>query len=221
MKSLIDPTVLRSASVCALIVAVMPAWSQAAASAPAAGGASSAAAACEKAARETLRNLRGSSADATFAGAPALPAGSESADEVTLRGQGRYRIGSAGAPQSFSYSCTVNLRSAQVAGVVLRDAAPAPPTAPTAAAADPDLMRVSPEACDAAAAGALKRRWPQATQVSFNGDARRVEVDASGDALMSGQGTAIPSPGQPATHFSYRCDIDPRTGRIASTRIGS
>jgi len=203
-----------------LLSAAIPCWAQGPASAPVVGT-TAATAACEKSARETLRTLRGNGAEATFLGAPSLPPGSEGADDVTLRGQGRYRVGPGNTMQSFSYSCTVNLRSAQVTGVVLRDAAAAAPKAAAASAVEPDLMRLSPEACDSAAAGALKQRWPQATQVSFNGDARRVELDASGNALLSGQGTAIPSPGQPATHFSYRCEIDLRTGRIESARIGS
>lgn len=184
-------------------------------------------AACEKAARETLRQTRGAMADATFIGAPTLQPGSRSGDEAALRGQGRYRAGQGGgtAPQAFSYSCTVNLKTASVAGVVLRDAA-APSPAPAASppprpgAGEPDLGHVAPEACDAAAANEVKRRWPQLGQLQFNVGARRLEAGAAGEVLLSGQGAAVPAPGQPLTHFSYRCTVDARNGRVLGAMVG-
>ena len=175
-------------------------------------------AACEKSARETLRQMRGAMADATFSGAPTLQPGA-AGDDVTLRGQGRYRSGAGAAPQTFSYSCMVNPKTAMVAGVVLRDAA-APALGPPPAAAEPDLARVSPEACDAAAAGAIKQRWPQLAQLQFNGAARRLEQGGAGEQWLSGQGAAVPAPGQPLTHFSYRCTVDVRSGRVLGAAIG-
>jgi hypothetical protein len=175
-------------------------------------------AACEKSARETLRQTRGAMADATFTGAPAVQPGA-AGDDVTLRGQGRYRSAASAAPQSFSYSCMVNPKTALVAGIVLRDAA-APAARAPSAAVEPDLARVSPEACDAAAAGAIKQRWPQLAQLQFNVAARRLDPGNAGEWLLSGQGAAVPAPGLPVTHFSYRCTLDARSGRVLATTVG-
>ncbi|HET9820532.1 MAG TPA: hypothetical protein VFQ16_01780 [Burkholderiaceae bacterium] len=188
-------------------------------------------AACEKAARETLRQARGAMADATFADTPVVQPGSRSGDDATLRGQGRYRAGqgtgqSAGAaPQAFSYSCMVNLKTAGVTGIVLRDAtaapaAPAASPAPRPIAAEPDLGHVAPEACDAAAASEAKRRWPQLGQLQFNVGARRLDAGAPGEVVLTGQGAAVPAPGQPLTHFSYRCTVDVRSGRVLGASVG-
>ena len=177
-------------------------------------------AACEKAARETLRQSRGAMADATFVGAPAVQPGSTNGDEATLRGQGRYRGAVGSAPQPFSYRCIVHLKAGTVTGIVLRDAEPPRVTATPPQAGEPDLSRVAPEACDAAAASELKRRWPRLGLLQFNVGARRLESGAPDEILLSGQGAAVPSPGQPLTHFSYRCTVDMRSGHVVKAAVG-
>lgn len=207
-----------------LLASAAGAWAQGAASSPTTAG-STAVQGCERAVRETLQAGRGAVVEAAFGSAPTRQPGLSDGEEITLRGDGRYRRGNA-AWQSFGYSCTVNPRTGNVAGIVLRDAAAASggagrSAAPRTAAprGEPDLSLVSPEACESAAANALLRRWPQAMRMTFNADSRQLESDAAGQTVLSGQGQAVPSPAAPATHFGYRCTFDARSGRVVAARI--
>lgn len=175
-------------------------------------------AACERATRGTVGPTRGPAVDVSFTAPPTLVPGPTDSVEIVLRGSGRAR--SAGTTRSFSYSCSFDTRSGEVSGVVVRDA-PAGGTAQTAAAqsVDPDLSNVSPQACESAAAAALKRRWPTVSRIAFSGDTRAMEQDSAGNAALRGQGTAHPAPNSPSTHFTYTCAIDPRSGRVLATRI--
>lgn len=188
-----------------------------AASAPS-GGRATAVAACERAALVTLRETRGAGTVASFGSAPAVVPGATDATEMTLRGNGQVRTAS--GSRSFSYSCTYDTRNDAVAGVVVRDLAP-PERPATARAVEPDLSQISPIACESAAAGALKRRWPGVARISFNADTRQLSQEAGGNASLRGQGNAEPSAREPATHFSYDCTVDPRNGRVVAVRIAS
>lgn len=177
-----------------------------------------AAAACERAALATLRETRGAAATAaaSFSTPPTALPGAADAGEITLRGAGRVR--SANGLRPFSYSCNYDTRNATVTGVVLRDAG-APERTPQPGSVEPDLSHLSPVACESAAASALKQRWPNVTQVSFNADTRQLSQDTSGTAHLRGQGSARPSVREPATYFGYDCRIDARNGRVLGLRI--
>jgi hypothetical protein len=176
-----------------------------------------AAAACQLAVQDTLRDTRGSAATASFTSPPVTVPGPADAAELTVRGTGQARAANSARP--FSYSCSFDTRSGTVAGVVLRDVG-GPERAATTRSIEPDLSQVSPAACESAAAGALKRRWPGVAGISFRAETRRLDQQASDRASLRGQGTAAPSVRDPATHFSYDCEIDPRNGRIVGVRIG-
>jgi hypothetical protein len=191
--------------------------SAAPASAPAASGPDQAAAqACERAAQDTLRDTRGATAAAVFSAPPTAQPGAADATEITLRGAGQVRTPT--GSRAFSYSCTYDTQAAAVSGVVVRDAS-APKTAPVARSVEPDLSHLSPAACESAAAGALKRRWPNVANISFSADTRALTQDAAGNASLRGQGSALPTVRDPATHFSYDCTIDARNGRVIGLRI--
>jgi hypothetical protein len=201
-----------------LLPALLPlalACAASAAAAQAAGGA--AGEACERAARDTLRPARGPAPEVTFNAPPVVVPGSADANGIVLRGAGRVRP-AGGAARSFSYSCNFDSRSGEVAGVVLRDAAPE--RAPARAAdIEPDLANLSPAACESSAASALKQRWPNVARIAFNPATRALRQASADSAALSGQGTAQPTPGAPSTHFSYHCAIDPRSGRVLATRV--
>lgn len=173
--------------------------------------------ACERATQDTLRDTRGSSAVASFATAPALQPGAADAAELVLRGTGQVRT--AAGVRTFSYSCTYDTVAGAVAGVVVRDAG-APGQAPAARSVEPDLSHLSPLACESAAAGALKRRWPHVSTINFNAGMRQVSQQRQDTASLRGQGTALPSPRDPSTHFSYDCAVDTRNGRVTNIVIG-
>jgi len=202
-------------------LAASGAFAQGAASSPTGAG-STAVQGCEAAVRETLALKRGGLVDANFAGTPVRQPGLAGEGEIALRGEGRYKA--AGATQAFSYLCNVDPRTGKVAGVVLRESASpgergAPAPARAAPAVEPEIGNVSPESCEAAAATALKRQWPQAERVQFSTESRRLEADAVGNTVLIGQGQALPMPGGAFTHFGYRCTAEPRSGRVVSTRI--
>ena len=175
-----------------------------------------AAAACERAAQDTLRNTRGATATTSFDAQPTPLPGAADAGEITLRGAGQARM--PGGTRSFSYSCSYDTRSGTVTGVVVREAG-TPERAAAAPKAEPELGLISPAACESAAAGALKRRWPGVAHISFAADTRRLSQAAGGTASLRGQGTATPTAAAPATHFSYDCTVDPRSGRVTDLRV--
>jgi hypothetical protein len=116
----------------------------------------------------------------------------------------------------------VDPRNAETVGLVLRDTTPASALpAPRRARPEPDLSHLSPAACESGAAAALKRRWPGVSQISFDTATRSLLQDSPGRAELQGQGHAVPAPGQPATHFRFDCEIDPRDGRVLGMRVAS
>jgi hypothetical protein len=201
-----------------------PASAQAAASAASrpANGLPSAAAvqACELAVRATLRNARGAAAEVSFNAPPAALPGNADGGDLLLRGAGRARSG--GNARTFTYSCTYDSRANSVAGVVLRDAAPADERAAAAPvrSVEPDLSQLSPAACESAAATALKRRWPNVGRIAFNADTRSLIQDSAGTAKLEGQGTAQPQPSSDlSAHFRYQCALDAASGRVLALRL--
>jgi hypothetical protein len=206
----------------ALTLAAATGWAVAApATAPAAPASApplqrEGAAACERAAQQTLRDTRGANAAASFSAPPTALPGAADAGQITWRGAGQVRTATGLRP--FSYSCNYDTQNAAVTGVVLRDTG-APERTPQPRSVEPDLSHVSPVACESAAASALKTRWPNVTQVSFNADTRQLSQDTSGTAHLRGQGSARPSLREPATYFGYDCQIDARNGRVLGLRI--
>jgi hypothetical protein len=178
--------------------------------------------ACELAVRETLRNSRGAAAEVGFNAPPAALPGTVDGEDLLLRGAGRARSG--GTARTFTYSWTYDTKAHSVAGVVLRDAAPASeraagPVQPMRSV-DPDLSALSPAACESAAASALKRRWPNVGRIAFNADTRSLIQDSAGTAKLEGQGNAQPQIGNDlSSHFTYQCAVDARTGRVLALRL--
>jgi hypothetical protein len=175
-------------------------------------------AACERAARQALANEVPNVADVSFDGAPALQQSLSNDTQVVLRGSGKHRT--AGGVRSFSYSCNVDARTAQVVGLVMRDATPPPvAAAPAKPPAEPDLTHVSMEACESSAVLALKQRWPRVSQISFDGATRTFVQDTPTRGRLHGNGRAFPAPGSSAALFGFDCEVDPRDGRVIGTQL--
>ena len=177
----------------------------------AAADASQAAGRCESEVADTLKRMRGKEvAGVQFtAGARTLSPTVE--DEIGVRGEGRYRRG--GNSVGFAYSCSYNAATGATSGVVLREDER---TAAAAAAAtwQPDLTHVSPEACESAVAAVLKERHPRVGRIVFGSESRRLQPAAKARIGLQGKGALQPAPGMNALPFDYRCEIDPRNGRI-------
>jgi hypothetical protein len=168
---------------------------------------------CEAAVSETIRRMRGREAnEVQFVAArrQLLPA---TDDETGVKGEGRYRAAS-GDSVPFSYSCAYNSNTEATSGVMFRETG-----VRTAAAAarpfEPDLTFVSPEACESAAAAALKAKHPRIGRLTFGSDSRRMQPGVNGQVQLSGQGALQRAAGMNAVPFSYRCQVDPRSGRVA------
>jgi hypothetical protein len=176
-------------------------------------------AACEKAARQALALPPSDRAELSFDTAPAVQANLSQGSQIVLRGAGRWRAGS--GTRSFNYSCNVDPSNVEAVGVVVRNTTPVAAVAAPAPArrVDPDLSHLSPQACESKAAAALAQRWPRVAQISFDSSTRSLQQDASGRAELRGQGRALPTPNAPFTYFDFGCVIDPRDGKVLSTRV--
>jgi hypothetical protein len=85
---------------------------------------------------------------------------------------------------------------------------------------EPDLSRLSPAACESAAARALKQRWPNVGRIAFNAETRSLVQDSAGTAKLEGQGTVQTSLGADlSAHFAYQCAVDASTGRVLALRL--
>lgn len=189
-------------------LAATPARSAAAEAAPAYAGT------CERAARQALAPRNPQGALIAFNGAPSLDAAMSSASQQVLRGTGRWK--GADGERAFAYTCNVDVKSGESVGLVLREAAPPDVAAP---AIDPDLSHLSPAACESRAAAELKARWPRVSQISFDTGTRSLRQDSASSAELTGRGRALPAPGDPAAHFGFGCEIDPRDGRVLAARV--
>lgn len=212
----------RALAAASFLLALAPAApaQDAAASRPAAGAApAEAAAACERAARQSITRQDQLAAEIRFNGMPTVQPSPAGDGSLLLQGGGQWKTASDG--RRFDYRCSYDPRSPDAVGLVMRDLAPAAGEAkPAKPAIEPDLSFVSPAACESSAAAALKKRWPRVTQISFDPGTRSLAQESSVKAVLRGQGRAQPGPGEPTVYFSFDCELDPRNGHIAETRIG-
>ena len=175
---------------------------------------------CEAAVVDTLRKLRGKQAqEVQFTPAQrAVNPGDEG--EISVKGAGRYRSGNGpgavGAGASFSFSCSFSAKTGLASGVVLREAGANAARAP--ADWQPDLSRVSPDACESAAAQLLKEKHPRVAQIAMEPDTRRLQPGPDDHIMLLGQGALRPAPGMNAVPFSYSCEIDGRNGRLVGVK---
>ena len=174
---------------------------------------------CEAAVVETLRKLRGKRAqEVQFT--PAQRAVTASDDtEISVKGAGRYRTGAgagAGTGAPFSFSCSFNAKTGLASGVVLREAGA--DAARSQADWQPDISRVSPQACESAAAQLLKDKHPRVAQIAMEPDTRRLQPGPDDHILLLGQGAVQRAPGMNAVPFSYACEFDGRNGRLVGVK---
>lgn len=196
-------------------MAQMPA--EPAASAPAGGARANQARAlerCEASVADTLRKLRGKAADdVQFVPAQRVVTLNDEAD-VGVKGAGRYR-GPGGAGNTFTFGCTFNPQTGLTSGVVLREAG----GGAREAAFQPDLSRLSPEACESAVARLLKSKHPRVAQIALEPDTRRLQRGADERTVeLLGQGAVQRAPGMNAVPFSYSCELDARSGRVVGVK---
>ena len=74
-------------------------------------------------------------------------------------------------------------------------------------------------ACEASVAAVLQKRWPRVSEIRLDSGARSLVQSSPTKAELHGQGRALPVQGSPYTVFGFDCEIDPRDGRVLSTRV--
>lgn len=186
------------------------------ASAAPAASAAKAAERCEAEVAETIRRMRGRDAQEVqfVAGRRTLLPATE--DETGVKGEGRYRAAASGTAMPFSYSCAYNAKTDATSGVLFRETGTG--RAAPEKAFEPDLSNVSPEACESAAAAVLKAKHPRVGRIAFGSDSRRMQPGSSGQVQLAGQGAVERAPGMNAIPFTYRCQVDPRSGKVVDVK---
>lgn len=171
---------------------------------------------CESAVADTVRNMRGREAqDVQFVGSRRAIAPTADA-KIGVKGEGLYRgTSSRGVP--FTYSCAFDADTGATSGVLFRDAARERAAAPVAV--EPDLTHVSPEACEAATAEALKQKYPRVGRIAFDVSTRKLLPAPNAQSRLEGQVAVERAPGMALVPITYRCMFAPRTGALVSTSL--
>src|SRR5262245_13996682 len=167
---------------------------------------------CEAAVTESVKRMRGKDAqDVQYVKAKRTLTPSTD-DETSLKGEGRYK-GPGGKAMPFSYSCAINTKTGATSGVVFRELATAEEKP-----FQPDLTNVSVSDCEGAAAATLKSKNPRAGRIVLDAESRQLRPAPNERIALEGRGAVERAPGMNAAPFTYRCEMEPRSGRIVSVQ---
>jgi hypothetical protein len=167
---------------------------------------------CEAAVSDAVKRMRGREAqDVQFVKAKRTLTPSTD-DETSLKGEGRYR-GAGGRTMPFSYGCAINTKTGATSGVVFRDLAVAEDKP-----FQPDLTNVSVIDCEGAAVASLKSKHPRAGRIVLDGETRQLHPAPDERIALEGRGALERAPGMNSSPFTYRCVVEPRSGRIVSVQ---
>ena len=168
---------------------------------------------CETAVDHSIHEIRGKQiSDLQFApDAHTMPDG----DRIDVKGSGHYRRAGGGGPVAFNYSCAFDDSTGSTSGVVFREADNRP--APALPVWQADLSKLSPEACETAAAAAMQSSHPRASGIVFDGDSRKLEPGTAGGTALAGTGRVIRAPGMQPSAFRYRCEFN-AAGQLSAAR---
>ncbi len=171
--------------------------------------------ACQSAVIDSLRKNRGKdAAEVQFSGGARI-SNAPGGDEASVKGEGRYKL--AGRVQRFSYGCAVNLSTGATPGAVIQEEGGGAAAAGVAAF-EPDLSKLSPADCESAIALNLKRRYPRVGLITLDSESRRLSPGVDQRIVLDGRGAMQPAPGMLAVPIAYRCEIDPRNGRVLAVQ---
>lgn len=167
---------------------------------------------CEAQVQESLRRIHGTALRGVRFDAAGRSLLRGDGDEASLRGAGRTLLDGGGGP--FQYSCAVNLKTGEASGAVVRDGS----AARAARDWEPDLSKVSPADCEAAAAALLTERHPRIGRITFDAESRRLEPAEQQRIGLEGRGALQRAAGMLAAPFRYRCEFDGRSGRVVAVQ---
>lgn len=166
---------------------------------------------CETAVRETIKEMRGRDAAEVQFQKDKRVLSPTTGEETDVKGAGRYR-GTTGASISFTYGCAYNDKTGATSGIVFRDAGG--PRTGEEKEWRPDLMSVSPEACETAVAAALKQKHPRVAHIAFGSDSRQLRPAPAGRSSLEGVGAVQRAPGMNLAQFNYRCEFESGSGKL-------
>jgi hypothetical protein len=165
---------------------------------------------CEAAVADAVKRMRGRDAqDVQFIKSKRMLTPSTD-DETSLKGEGRYKS-ARGRAMPFSYGCAINTKTGATSGVVFRDLAVAEDKP-----FQPDLTNVSVIDCEGAAVASLKSKHPRAGRIVLDGETRQLRPAPDERIALEGRGALERAPGMNSSPFTYRCEVEPRSGRIVS-----
>jgi len=169
---------------------------------------------CEAAVTETIKEMRGRDAQDVQFSKDKRALSPTTGEETDVKGAGRYR-NAGGTSMPFTYGCAYNAQTGATSGIVFRDAggsrAEEKPW-------QPDLVNVSPEACETAVATALKNKHPRVGRIVFGSDSRQLRPAPAGRSSLEGVGALERAPGMNLAQFTYRCEFEPGKGKIVAVQ---
>jgi hypothetical protein len=72
--------------------------------------------------------------------------------------------------------------------------------------------------CDSAAVASLISKHPRATRIVIDSEARQLRPAQDERIALEGRGAAERAPGMNSAPFTYRCELEPRSGRIVGVQ---
>ena len=168
---------------------------------------------CEAAVTEAIKRMRGKDAQDVQYVKVKRSVTPSAEDETSLKGEGRYR-GAGGRIVPFSYGCALNTKTGATSGVVFRELAALTEDKPF----QPDLTNVSVSDCEGAAVASLKNKNPRAGRIVLDSESRQLRPAQDERIALEGRGAFERAPGMNSAPFTYRCELEPRSGRIVSVQ---
>ncbi|HSW22209.1 MAG TPA: hypothetical protein VLJ62_05545 [Burkholderiaceae bacterium] len=168
---------------------------------------------CEAAVTEAIKRMRGKDAQDVQYVKVKRSVTPSAEDETSLKGEGRYR-GAGGRIVPFSYGCALNTKTGATSGVVFRELAALTEDKPF----QPDLTNVSVSDCEGAAVASLKNKNPRAGRIVLDSESRQLRQAQDERIALEGRGAFERAPGMNSAPFTYRCELEPRSGRIVSVQ---
>jgi hypothetical protein len=169
---------------------------------------------CEAAVADTIKEMRGREAHEILFQKDKRVLLPTTGEETDVKGAGRYRS-AAGATMPFTYGCAYNGATGGTSGIVFRDANARPSDEKPW---QPDMVNVSPEACEAAVAAALKSKHPRVGVIAFGSDSRQLRPAPAGRSSLEGVGAVQRAPGMNQVAFKYRCEFEPGNGKLVAVQ---
>lgn len=174
---------------------------------------------CEAAVTSAIHKARGDAAkQVQFLGPkPSLGKASAGAQPVenAIHGEGRYQ--GPGGAVAFSYHCTLDPKGQEPPGVIFKEVGGSASVAEKPWQAD--LTNLSPEACEAAVAGAVTGQYSRAVNLVLSSKSRQLKPAPNKHTYMHGQGSAQKAAGMAPSAFTYRCELDTASGKFIGVQI--